>query len=112
HANVVVLYLGPHGKIHARFDSVWIDEIQSAWVQEISIAAEDQIATGDVHTPGNRRLCGRTADAQVCRTLQAEFATSQIEIARRNDTDIQIQIPRKAADRKSTRLNSSHTVIS
>ena len=45
-------------------------------------AAEDEIAIGEIHAPGDDWLSSSAADVEICSSLQGEFATHQVDAAR------------------------------
>jgi len=70
--DVVLLNSGVNGDIHNRQSLRSIHEVDCATLQDIPIAHEDQVATGQIDAAKNDRLRGRAADLQISGCLQAQ----------------------------------------
>src|SRR3954447_8987596 len=109
HGDVVLLNRRADRGIDHRLGLGRVYEIQRSALQEVPIAAEDQVALVQVHASHDHRIRRGTANVKVHATLQAQLPAHQVNAVRRAYVDIQLHVVAQALRRWRTYCSSKLT---
>ena len=107
--NVVLLDRRIHVEIDSRRNLERIYEVQGARLQQIPASTEDQVAPGKIHPSEHTWLGRRPSDSQVRRTLEAQLAACKVQVIRRYEIHVEMQILGKSTWRGRTAGRAAHT---